>query len=159
MLLQVVVAGERRSRYFHLTNSLKKVGKYVGRGNRKSIARAVIGNPNLRHHVVQAVAREVRREIKELCSRKYDTILRMTTKPALENFTWERVLDELERKAPTLLSIIRDSLPKKKAASEAARPAICTCASILLKMTNPHVNLVQGVLSVVLRAGRASTQV
>ena len=64
------MAGEQKSRYFHLTNSLKRVGRYLGRGNRRSIAQAVLQNPNLRHHVIDEVAKGIRKEIKKLCSKK-----------------------------------------------------------------------------------------
>ena len=153
------MAGEQRARYFHLSGSLKKVGKFVGRGRRRSIAQAVVGNLNLRQHVVEELTRTIRKEVKELCSRNYDTILRMKTKPALQSFTWQRIWDELDTKAPLLLTILTNCLPKKKGSSDAVKPALCMCASILLKLTNPHVNLAQGVLSVVLRAGHTPKQV
>ena len=121
--------------------------------------RAVLENPSLRHHVVDEVAKEIRKEIKKLCSRKHDSILRMKTKPALENFLWERILDELQLHAPTLITLLRNCLPKSKSTSATVSPAICMSASILLKITNPHINLTQGVLSIILRAGHATKQV
>ena len=45
--MQVVTSSEQRSRYFHLTDSLKKVGKYMGRGKRKSIVKAILESRNL----------------------------------------------------------------------------------------------------------------
>ena len=39
------------------------------------------------------------------------------------------------------------------------QPSICTCASILMQLRNPKVNLVQAMLSVVLKVGHANTQV
>ena len=41
--MQVVVSGPK-NRYFHLTRSLKRIGKFVGRGSRRSIAEAVCEN-------------------------------------------------------------------------------------------------------------------
>ena len=153
------MAGEQKSRYFHLTNSLKMVGRFLGRGNRRSIAQAVLQNPNLCHHVIDEVAKGIRKEIKKLCSKKQDSILRMKTKPALENLLWGRILDELQMHTPTLLAILKNCLPKSKSTSSTVSPAICMSASILLKPTNPHVNLAQGVLSVTLRASHATKQV
>lgn len=135
------------------------MGKYLGRGNKRSIVQAVLENTNLRHHVIIEVANEIRKEIKKICSRKHDSILRMKTKPALENFSWDRILKELQLHTPTLLAILTKCLPKHKSTSSAIIPAVCTSASILLKMTNPHVNLAQGVLSIILRAGCATKQV
>ena len=79
----------------------------------------------------------------------------MKYKVALERFTWDRVWQELENKAPTLLKILSGG-----ASSNNIKPAICTCASILLKLRrNLKVNVVQAVVSVVLKAGHANIQV
>lgn len=150
--LQVALwASERKTRYFHLSRSLKKLGRFVGRGNKESIVKAVMENPHLRTLVVRAVSKEVQSELKEICSDRYDTILRMKYNVALENFTWSRVWKELQSKTPTLLEILSGDGP--------VQPSICTCASILLKLRNPKVNLVQAMVSVVLMAGHANTQV
>ena len=42
---------KKKNRYFHLVGSLKKIGKYVGRGNRRSIAAAVVQNVGCGVHV------------------------------------------------------------------------------------------------------------
>ena len=126
--------------------------------------KAILESRNLRSHVINGVANEIKKEIKCLCSKEHDTILRIKTKPALEGFCWERIFNELESSTPTQLSILKNCLPKPREKSlpsvELARlPAICMSASILLKLSNPHVNLAQAVLSVVLRAGCAHKQV
>ena len=69
-------------------------------------------------------------------------------KVALENFSWDRVWQELVNKIPTLLT--GGSFPKN------VKPAICTCANIL---RTPKVNVVQATVSVVLKAGHASFEV
>ena len=153
--MQVAVWGsKRKTRYFHLSKSLKRLGKYVGRGKKSSIVTAIMSNPQLREHIGTAIAKEVQKELKEICSDEYCSILRMKYKVALERFTWDRVWQELENKAPTLLKILSGG-----ASSNNIKPAICTCASILLKLRNPKVNVVQAVVSVVLKAGHANIQV
>ena len=111
-------------------------------------------NPHLRILVVRAVSKAVQSELKEICSDRYDTILRMKYKVALESFTWSRVWKELQSKTPTLLEILSGGC-----SDGPVQPSICTCASILLKLRNPKVNLVQAMVSVVLKAGHANTQV
>ena len=111
-------------------------------------------NPHLHALVVRAVSKEVKGELKEICSDSYDTILRMKFKVALENFTWSRVWKELQNKTPTLLEILSGG-----SSNGPVQPSICTCASILMKLRNPKVNLVQAMVSVVLKAGHANTQV
>ena len=110
-----------------------------------------MSNPQLHDHVVNAIAKEVQKEIKEICSDQYSSILRMKYKVALETFAWDRVWKELETKAPTLLMVLSGG-----ASSSNIKPAICTCAGIL---RNPKVNIVQAVVSVVLKAGHANIQV
>lgn len=147
-------ANQRKTRYFHLSRSLKKLGRFVGRGNKESIVKAVMENNHLHALVVKAVSKEVQSELKEICSDSYDTILRMKYKVALESFTWRRVWRELQNKTPTLLAILSG-----RCSNGPVQPAVCTCASILMKLRNPKVNLVQAMISVVLKAGHANTQV
>ena len=78
----------------------------------------------------------------------------MKYKVALENFTWIRVWKELQSKTPTLLEILIGGCSKGP-----AQPSVCTCASILMKLRHPKVNLVQAMVSIVLKAGHANTQV
>ena len=55
---------------------------------------------------------------------------------------------------PTLLEILSGGC-----SNGTVQPSICTCASILMKLRNPKVNLVQATVSAVLKAGHANTQV
>ena len=87
-------------------------------------------------------------ELKEICADGYDTILRMKYRVALEMFTWSRVWKELQSKTSTLLEILSGGC-----SNGPVQPSICTCASILMKLRTPKVNLVQAMVSVVLKAG------
>ena len=149
---------DKRNRYFHLSGSLKRIGKYVGRGNRRSIAAAIVQNTTLRGEVISLLCREAQQEIKKLCSDSHDSILRMTSKPALENFTWERVWQELQLNTPLLANFLTGFLPKSKEAS-CFLPALCVCASIVIKLQNQKVNVVQSMISLLLKAGHATKQV
>ena len=113
-----------------------------------------MSNPHLCTHVVTVMAKDVQKELQEICSDTYNSILRMKCKEALERFIWDRVWLKLEMKAPVLLQILSGGV-----SSGNIKPAICTCASILLKLRNPKVNLVQAMVSVVLKAGHAGIQV
>ena len=158
--MQVVVSKhQKKNRYFHLSGSLKKIGKYVGRGNKRSIAEAVVDNSAIRGEVVCALMSKAHKEITKLCSDSNDSILRMTTKPALEHFTWDRVWHELQHSAPLLLSLLTNLLPPAKREAVSIRPALCVCASIFLKVQNHKLNVVQTMIGLVLRAGHANKQV
>ena len=157
--MQVVLSKEKKNWYFHLIGSVKKVGKYVGQGKRHSIAVAVVENTTLRREVVLVLGSEVGKEMKRLCSDENDSILRMTTKPALLQFTWKRVWDELQLDAPLMMSILTNFLPPSKKNDESLRPALCLCASIFLKLRNQKVNIAQNIISLVLKGGHATKQV
>ena len=158
--IQVVVCrNQQKNRYFHLSGSLKKIGKYVGRGKKRSIANAVVENTSLRSEVVSALSKEAHKEIKKLCSDTHDSILRMTTKPALQQFTWNRVWHELRLNAPLIVSILSNLLPPSKREDKRVIPALCVCACIFLKLQNQKVYVVQTMISLVLKAGHATKQV
>jgi len=61
MLLQVVVSYTKQQKYHHLTTSLKKLGRNIGRGNRKSIATAAVANKTLRPALVHRLSQELRK--------------------------------------------------------------------------------------------------
>ena len=105
--------------------------------------------------MISLLCREAQQEIKNLCSDSHDSILRITSKPALENFTWERVWQELQLNTPLLANFHTGFLPKSKEAS-CFLPALCVCAS---KLQNQKVNVVQSMISLLLKAGHATKQV
>ena len=153
--MQVVVDYERKPHYFHLSRSLKKLGS----GNRQSIAKAAVGNTTLLLELVSAICGAVGAEMKYVCSESHDSILQLKSKTALEHFTWETVWTELQQSSPTLMAILHGFTPVTKHNNEDIRPALCLCASILLMLQNDKVNLVQSVISLVLKAGHATKQV
>ena len=159
-LIKVVVSYSKQSKYHYLTSSLKKLGRYVGRGKNSLIAQAAVENRTLRPKIAVKLAAHVRRhEIVPICSDNHDSLLRLKSKPAVEHFTWESVWLELQKNAPILMSLLTSLLPQSKRNSEASKLPLCMCASILLKLQNPKMNLVQSMVSLVLKAGHATKQV
>jgi len=158
--LQVVVSKKQKcNRYFHVTKSQKKIGKYVGRGKTRSIAKAVVENAALRDEVLLALCTEARKEFKKLCSDCHDSILRITTKPAVELFTWERVWLKMQLNVPLLLSFLTNLISPTKRDDRSIKPALCMCASIILKLQNQKLNVVQTMIGLVLKGGHATTEV
>ena len=156
----MVVSYSKESKYHQLTRSLKKLGRYIGRGNRKSIANAAVSNNSLRPEIVQKLGQVIRnKEVVRICSDEHDSILRLKSKPALEHFSWETVWEELSQNAPMLMSLLLNLVPSSKRDSESVKPALCVCASVILKLNNQKMNLVQSAVSLVLKAGHATKQV
>ena len=84
-LIKVVVSYSKQSKYHYLTSSLKKLGRYVGRGKNSSIAQAAVENRTLRPKIAVKLAAHVRRhEIVPICSDNHDSLLRLKSKPAVE---------------------------------------------------------------------------
>ena len=92
-------------------------------------------------------------EIMKICSDSHDSILRMKS---LENFSWETVWLELKHNAPLLVKLFLQLVPKHKRYDNSTIMALCVCMSILLQV---KVNLVQAVISLLLRYGHATKQV
>ena len=143
----------------HLTHSLKRLGKCIGRGRRLTIVKAVMQNPSLRPQIASVFSSEVKKEIKHLSSCTHDSILRMKTKDSLERFTWDRVWTEIETCCPLLTSFLKGCLSPKLRDNDSSIPPLCLCANILLKLQNSHINLVQAIISMLLKSGHANKQV
>ena len=66
---------------------------------------------------------------------------------------------EIETQCPVLVSILQDSLPSSVMKKDNVTPSLCVCASIPLKLRNSHMNIVQAMISLLLKSGHASKQV
>ena len=130
-----------------LSQSLKRQGKCVSRGRRIAIAKSAVCNPTLKQHIVRIVAHEARNEMKFISSLKHFSILRFKSKDSLERFTWDHVWSEIEDHCPTLATFLKECLPVR------------VSASIVLKLRNPHINVIQGMISLILKSGHANQQV
>ena len=58
-----------------------------------------------------------------------------------------------------LMSLPLNLVPSSKHDSESVKPALCICTSVILKLNNQKMNLVQSAVSLVLKAGHATKQV
>jgi L1 cell adhesion molecule like protein len=155
----VVVGYQGKPKIKELSASLKRIGKSITRQSGLAIAKSVVKNEHLNGHVVRLISLQIRKEMQTLTSRKHDSILRMKNKQSLENFTWDRVWNEIERFCPTLANVLKDCLPPKLLVKDAFIPSVALCSSVLFKLRNPHVNVLQGVISILLKAGHANSQV
>ena len=102
------------------------------------------------------IARLIRKEILSICSRSHDSLLRLKSRPALEKFSWDRVWIELENHAPVLTAILTGAVGAVGDFDQSVLPSLCVAASILVKLSNPHVCLVQTVISLALKSGQAT---
>ena len=146
-----------KPKYWHLTRSLKKLGRIVGRGNRTSIARTVCADPVLREAVVSQLGACMKKELNYLCSHKLSSVHRRTDLNALKSFDWKHARAELITHAPTFHQVISGCLPTS--GDELRQNAVIVLVSaILLKARNRSMCAVQTMISLLLHEGHTSTK-
>ena len=133
---------------------LKSLGKMLCRGTYKQIAGAVWRNPILKKHVQQLFLQEVDREctaLCSLCSLKNPSCLRSPKKEDLQSFSFKKVTNELETKAPLFSAVLwTASVRKSKREDEFWVPAVCMSAAVLLKNRSPCMNAMQLLNTIIL---------
>ncbi len=164
----MVVKRKKLTEVCHLTRSLIKLGKSVGRKSRSSIARQVANDRRIKDRVVELLGGNIRREMKTLCSLREISIVRSTSPDTLQYFKWETVIDELQEQAPTLLGFLRGSVQKTRKASPSSQDPkqrtyrvndTTVTAAILLRHRSQGMNLVQRLIPLLLYSGHAPKQV
>lgn len=164
---QVVTKHKSKARVTHVSRSLKKLGKGVGRLNRSSIARQAMNDQRIRERILNILGEKIRKEMKAMCSLTDLSILRDTSPKTLQSFKWDTLVAELQQKAPILTKVLRQCSQRTRKPSELQRKTrripdnhvVAICAAILLRHRNVGMNLVQRMMSVILYSGNAPKQV
>ena len=140
---------------FHVhTPTRKQSIKRLTRRSYKSLASTVVNSPSTSKSIMTEICRKIKVEMKDLSSDKHDSILRDTVE-AVKHFHWETVMLELERKVPTLLTLLKHIVPQPAE----QRPLICLVVSQLLKSRHRRMGLVQRAVSIMLYGNSSSKQV
>lgn len=132
----------------------RKSVRQLARRTYKSVASTMVTSSHLCKPLVLELSRKCKAEMKELASDKHDSILR-DTREAVRHFSWETVMREYERKIPTLVSFLKEILPKP----EHQRSLLCLLLSVLVKSRHQRLCLVQRAISVMLYGHGSSKQV
>lgn len=151
--------GYKKPAYRYPKGSLKQLTRLAGHGKVKSVVKFALKDHSMKGQVIAEVGKVVNKELKLLCSNKFNSILLETSQAALEYFSWESLWLELTKRIPVFLSILRACSVKRQADPERVKPVVCMCAVILAKFRNPKACLVQCIISMILQAGHASKQV
>ena len=149
----------KKPRYFHLTPSRKKLAKYIAHGNKVSIVKQFLREPQYKELIIVQIGLLIQRELRALASRKGNSLLRNRSKEAFLSFSWDSMWQELVAKTPTLLTILETVLSCKTMSLSKIQPILCIIIAILAKFINPALNLVQSYISILLYAGHCSKQV
>jgi hypothetical protein len=139
-----------------LTPSRKRIGRAVARRSRSALVAEVLKDPTTKQCMMKRIGLLIRREMRQMCS--IESILKSQSKCDLKDFTWKKLLCELELNAPLLFSILQSctatQIPKPN-----REAVIGMCSAILLKHRFSKMSIVQKVISMILYAGNCSKQV
>ncbi len=163
-VLPQIIIGYTKPFSASLDASLAPVGKNLARKRFQAFAKAVLRHPQLSRTMLQEVANKVRTECANLGSTKEPSVLRKKTRTDITKFNWHDVVSELEVRAPTFLLLLtaacdRHWSRKTKSISPSCLPALCMAGSVLMKCRNKHMSAMQTIISLLLNAGHASSQV
>ena len=99
---------ERRKAIISMTNE-----------NFQAAARHVASFRKTKYHTMAAVVQQIRSEMKDICSKKHNSLLRIdrlsnqsNEEEAVKNFNWRTVWIELIRNVPILVGFLCILLPK-----------------------------------------------
>lgn len=140
-----------------LQGTPKRLTKSLVRGERDRVLNRLLQSENLVLKAAEKIGVEIKKEIKLLCSNKLSSIIRENSKTALEFFSWETIVLELQKTAPLLVIILKHCL--STVPTEKLNHILCVCACILVRSRNSKMNMLQSVISILLYAGHAGKMV
>ena len=103
----VRVRWESGDHYHQLSINLCSLGKMLLRGTFKQIAIAAWRCPDLKQHLVEVMLKTVHHECASLCTLKEPSILQKTSKDEIQEFTFEKLQDELSVRAPVFNAVLK----------------------------------------------------
>ena len=112
----------------------------------------------VKKHIVSKIGKLLQSEITTLCSNRCNSALRCPSNEQLLNFEWERVLQETQEHAPTLLDFL-NAATKTRRKRPNRDAVIAMCIAMMCKVRNSEMNVAQKILSLILFGGHASKQV
>ena len=127
-----------------LPSDLQSLGKMLVRGTYKQIADAAWKNVELRKQFHILALKSVDKEFSGICSTKQPSCLRSPNKDKLLNFSFDKVVEELENRAPFTYSVLRAACVNKRNAEIRSEwvPTMGMAAAILLRNRSSRLNAV-----------------
>ena len=150
--------GYNEPRTYALTPSRKYIGKAIARGRRQTVAIECLKEKTTRVYLFKRIGIIIRNELKVMCSDSTDSILSHQSVSELKDFTWSKLLSELEHYAPTFLMILRECTCTRQPRFN-RDGVIGMCAALVLKLRFSKMSLVQKLMSLVLYGGHSGKQV
>ena len=125
---------------------------------------STIIQPDMREQMIEKVLAVIDDECSVLCSRSQPTLFRSCHVSELSSFTWDRYVQEMERKSPILLRMLKRIVSHSDHRNEQKKadhhyPGICMCAAVILKERNREIVGVQTHISLALFSSRVQKNV
>ena len=148
-----------------LSEEDSKLGRTLAGGHIPSLAKAVMGHKCLREAVTLSFLDQLESECSKLCQNSTPPSLFCKVPVSeIEEFQWDRFIQELKEKAPLLLQILssitsRNDHRNKLKTGGAHNPGICMAAAVILRERNQKMTGVQSLISMILFASHVDKQV
>lgn len=136
-----------------LPDTLDSLGKMICRGTYKQIASAAWRNLRLKKELQTLFIRDVDKECSAICSSKYPSILRATSKKNISTFSFDGMDNELKEKTPLLRAVLSVASIRTRRANEIGfntQSAVCMSIAIALKNRCPSMSAIQLINSIIL---------
>ena len=130
----------------------------LARGSRHAFARKCLKDRCIRNIIVKGMGVSLRHEIARLCSDDIASILQSNDRSTLKEFTWEKLLTELEEVDHTLLKLLQ-SCTKIRKLRKNHNAIIGVLVAIMCKHRRPKSSLFQQIVSLILYSGHAAKRV
>ncbi|KAL4219951.1 Translation initiation factor [Mactra antiquata] len=123
----------------------KLIKVLVNKGTESAFCKHLSKKQAYRAAMTEVVKKQIVKEIQEVVKRR-ESLLRCSSNEMLFNFDWNTTYSSIEKKMPTLMSLLKCTVISKKKCS----PHIVMAASILLYARNQTINLIQYILGIIL---------
>lgn len=122
-------------------------------------ARRILKSPLLSDATIAEIKRTIWHECDLLCKKTQSSHLRVLNIKDLYEFKWEALIEQLQRIAPVLTSVLSAAATRSSTEKKSNMVAICVVAALLLKNQCKHMCKVQMIVSSLLYAGHAAIKV
>ena len=143
---------------FRITPSRRRICKPLIRKNYRSFSSMCIQNAITRKTIVKAMSNILYREIRAICSDKFSSLWRDKSLESLIALDFDQIIEEMNSKTPTLLTLLKNCLKTKTPRSN-GKIMLAMTAGIIFKHRRSSCSLLQHAISLVLYAGHSAKQV
>ena len=125
-----------------MTPRRRRICRPLARGSKSAFAIRCLKDGSFKKAITKGICRSLRREIALLTSDDVTSILRSKSSTTLNEFTWDRLLAEIRRVSPTLLSVLQSCCKTRKPRKN-HDSIVSVLVAIICKHSRPTASLFQ----------------